>query len=219
MQAVIFDFDGLILDTESPAFEAWTEIYRAYGQELPLTEWVKCVGASDAHFDPVIYLESLLERPLDRVELFAKKDQRKTDIVDTLAPLPGVIARLDEARALGLRLAVASSSSARWVNGHLARLSLADRFDAVRTKDDVSRVKPHPDLYLAAAKALDVAPSACLVFEDSLNGVRAARAAGMRVVAVPGPITRGLDFREADAVAASLADVSLARWLACASPG
>lgn len=211
--AVIFDFDGLVIDTESPAFEAWSAIYREHGQVLRLDLWVGCVGASEAGFDPVRHLAELLGRPVDGVALMADKELRKRAACDSLQPLPGVRERLSEARALGLKLAVASSSSRAWVEGHLRRLNLAATFDAMRTKDDVARVKPYPDLYLAAAAALGVAPERCLAIEDSLNGVRAARAAQMACLAVPGPITRALDFSLATARFDSLADVKLADFV------
>jgi HAD superfamily hydrolase (TIGR01509 family) len=144
------------------------------------------------------------------VTLMGDKERRKSAICDALLPLPGVVDRMDEARRLGLGIAVASSSSRRWVETHLARLGLRAKVDAVLTKDDVARVKPFPDLYLAAAAALGVAPAACVTFEDSANGVKAAKAAGMTCYAVPNPITKDLVFDAADGVLGSLADITLA---------
>lgn len=213
LEAVIFDFDGLVIDTESPAFDAWSAIYREHGQELRLDLWVGCVGASEAGFDPIRHLAALLGRPVDGAALMADKERRKKAACDALRPLPGVLERLAEARELGLKVAVASSSSRAWVEGHLRRLDLVQAFDAMRTKDDVARVKPHPDLYLAAATALAVAPERCLAIEDSVNGVHAARAAGMACLAIPGPITRALDFRHATARFDSLATVRLMDFL------
>lgn len=213
LDAVIFDFDGLVIDTESPAFDAWSAIYREHGHELRLDLWVGCVGASEAGFDPIRHLAELLKRPVDGAALMADKERRKKAACDRLRPLPGVLERIEEARALGLKVAVASSSSRSWVEGHLRRLDLITAFDAMRTKDDVVRVKPHPDLYLAAAMALAVEPTRCLAIEDSVNGVRAARAAGMGCLAVPGPITRALDFSGATARFDSLAAVRLADFL------
>jgi len=208
--AVIFDFDGLMVDTESPAFEAWSEIYREHGVELSLVKWVECVGSTYASFDPVAHLSELTGRPFDRAALVADKEQRKADICAQLPLLPGARERLEEARALGLRTAIASSSPAFWVHGHAERLGFTSLLDALRTRDDVARVKPHPDVYLSAAAGLGVAPERCLVFEDSLNGVRAAKAAGMCCFAVPNRITQALDFTSADGVFPSLTVVSLA---------
>lgn len=213
IEAIIFDFDGLVIDSESPAFQAWSQIYREHGQELSLDLWVACVGASEASFDPIHHLGQLLGKSVDRHALLNDKEQRKRAICDTLDTLPGVRERLTEARELGLKIAVASSSTRSWVEGHLKRLQLQTAFDVIRTKDDVERVKPHPDLYLAAATALAVAPSRCLAIEDSLNGVLAAKAAGMACLAVPGPITRSLDFSAATARFESLSALTLASFI------
>jgi putative hydrolase of the HAD superfamily len=216
LQAVIFDFDGLIIDSESAAFDAWSAIYREHGCTLSLTEWVECVGSSYAIFDPVGTLARLTRREFDadtRAALMADKEARKVAVCNRLAPLPGVKERLEEAHDLGLGVALASSSSRQWLETHLERIGLHSSFQSISGKDDVARVKPHPDVYLHAARSLSVEPSRCLVFEDSVNGVKAAKAAGMTCIAVPGPITRGLDFGAADAVATSLADVTLAAWL------
>lgn len=213
IDAIIFDFDGLVIDTESPAFDAWSAIYQEHGQTLALAEWVACVGSSYDAFDPVAHLAQLTGKRFDRAAMIADKEARKAAICNRLQPLPGVVDRMDEARDLGLKLAVASSSGRGWIHAHLERLGLTPRLHAVRTRDDVTRVKPHPDLYLAAAAALGVDPARCLAFEDSANGVKAAKAAGMICYAVPNAITRALDFSRADGVVASLAELSLARLL------
>lgn len=211
--AIIFDFDGLVIDSESPAFQAWSEIYREHGQELSLDLWVECVGASEARFDPIQNLSVLLGKAVDGHALMADKERRKHSICNTLDTLPGVRERLSEARSLGLKVGLASSSASAWVLGHLERLRLNSAFDAIRTKDDVARVKPHPDLYLAAAEALAVPPELCLAIEDSVNGVHAAKAAGMACLAIPGPVTRSLDFSIATARYESLSQVSLANFV------
>ena len=121
---------------------------------------------------------------------------------------------LDDAAAEGIPAAVASSSGLDWVGGHLERLGLRSRFATVVTRDDLSgrdaRTKPAPDLFLLAADRLGAEPAQCVAFEDSPNGVAAARAAGMVVVGVPGPMTTGLDMSAADLVVPSLTDVDLA---------
>lgn len=216
LKAVIFDFDGLIIDSESAAYDAWSAIYREHGCALSLADWVACVGSSYAAFDPVTNLAQLAGRAFDaaqRAALFADKERRKVAVCNQLPLLPGVEARVTEATELGLAVAVASSSSRVWLHEHLTRLRMQTAFKTISGKEDVPRVKPHPDVYLHAAAALHVAPGHCLVFEDSVNGVKAAKAAGMWCIAVPGPITRGLDFAAADAVIASLDDVSLSDWL------
>ncbi len=220
LSALILDFDGLIVDTEGPAFEAWSAIYREHGVELRLERWVACVGAADSPFDPVTHLDELLSprdaaraATLDRLALFADKDARKKVICDAKPPLPGVVPLLDAARRRNLKLAVASSSSRAWVTSHLERVGLLSRFDLIRGREDVPRAKPYPDVYLAAAAGLGVLAAHCLVCEDSLNGVRAAKAAGMRVVAVPNAVTKFLDFSEADARLTSLTELDLGSYV------
>ena len=213
LRAVIFDFDGLIVDTESAAFAAWSAIYAEHGAVLELSRWVACVGASEAVFDPVAHLGELTGRVFDserRRDLIADKEARKAERTAGLSPLPGVLERLDEASRLGLKVAVASSSGAAYVKGHLRRLGLHERFTVIRSRDDVARVKPHPDLPVSAARGLGVEPAQCLVLEDSLNGVLAAKAAGARCFAIPNDITRNLDFHAADGVFDSLLAVTFA---------
>lgn len=209
MKAVIFDFDGLMVDTEWPAYVAWTAIYQEHGHVLDLKEWVACVGSSYASFDPVKRLEGLTGKTFEREVLIGDKERRKVDECNRLDALPGVVERLKEAKALGIKAAVASSSSLAWVDGHLTRLKLKDHIELIRTRDHVTRIKPHPDVYLAAAEGLNVAPKDCVVFEDSLNGVKAAKAAGMTCYAIPNRVTSQLDFGEADGRYDSLALVSL----------
>jgi len=118
--------------------------------------------------------------------------------------LPGVLELLDLAHSNGTPLAVASSSTRDWVEPHLERLGLRERFAAVLTRDDVERAKPAPDLFTAAARALDVSAARTIVFEDSFNGCTAAKAAGMICVVAPNRITTIQDFAHADLVVASL---------------
>jgi HAD superfamily hydrolase (TIGR01509 family) len=127
--------------------------------------------------------------------------------------LPGVAGLVDSARAHGLKVGVASSSSREWVDGHLRRLGMLDRFDCVRTRDDVKNVKPEPELYLAVIDCLGVPAADALAIEDSPNGITAAKLAGLPCVAVPNPITSGLDLSEADLQLSSLADVTLSELL------
>jgi HAD superfamily hydrolase (TIGR01509 family) len=127
--------------------------------------------------------------------------------------LPGVEALLRDARARGLRRAVASSSSCGWVEGWLRRHGIRDLLDVVVARDDVTRVKPDPELFLLAARRLGVAPESCVVFEDSPNGMRAALAAGMRCVAVPNSLTRNLARPEVALVMVSLDERPLSEVL------
>lgn len=211
IRAVIFDFDGLILDTESAIYESWRELYAGHGHELAVETFARCIGSDfGAHYDPMTDLEKLTGRTFDWDALDAERETRVRALLTEAGALPGVQARLSEAGALGLACSIASSSSHRWVNGWLEKLELRHHFANLSTRDCVQRIKPEPDLFLHAIEQLGVGPDEAVIFEDSLNGLRAARAAGVRCIVVPGPMTRHLDFDGAWMVAASLDDVRLA---------
>ena len=213
IRALVFDFDGLILETEEPVYRSWLEVYEAHGEELPFERWVEIVGSTTASFHPQHHLEERLGHPLAQ-EVLDRRVLRRTELVLAKRLLPGVVELADEARRLGLHLGVASSSSTDWVKGHLERLGILDRFDCVRCRDDVANAKPAPDLYLAVLDCLGVAPADAVAIEDSPNGITAARRAGMRCVAIPNSITARLDLSGADIVLGSLADLTPAELLA-----
>ncbi|HZM31323.1 MAG TPA: HAD family hydrolase [Acidimicrobiales bacterium] len=210
--ALIYDFDGLILDTETCTYDAVRSAFAEHGQELDVAAWQAILGSAD-HPHWTDMLATRLGRPVDREALTARREEQRMAVLLTLPPCAGVERLLDAAVAAGVPNAVGSSSAARWVVGHLERLGLRERFAVVATSDDVGgdprRTKPAPDIFLAAAGSLGVDPGSCVVLEDSPNGVLAARAAGMPVVAVPGPMTRGLDFDGADLIVPSLVGLSL----------
>ncbi len=213
IRALIFDLDGLILDTESVVYASWQSAYRDHGVPLPLDLWQRAIGSDETHFEPLSYL--LARRPgLDVEELQAQRRAVRDRLLARLTPCAGVAERIAEARERGLGLAVASSSEREWVEHHLGRLGLRAHFAALRCREDVARVKPDPALYLGALEALGVEPEHALAFEDSTNGVAAAVAAGLRCVAIPGPMTRGLCFDAARLCLASLAEHSLGEILA-----
>jgi HAD superfamily hydrolase (TIGR01509 family) len=214
--AVIFDFDGLILDTEVPEFQAWAEIYQDYGLSLALADWAVNVGTVNT-FDPHADLSARLGRPLDREEIRRRRRLRRGALLAEQPVRPGVRDYLDAAAARGLKVAVASSSPRARVIGHLDRLGLLNRFVCIRGAEDVPRVKPDPALYQSALAALDVPSTAALALEDSPNGVLAAKRAGLFCVAVPNPLTVRLDLSQADLRVASLADLPLDRLLGLAS--
>ena len=212
IRAIVFDFDGLILDTEGPIYRSWLEVYEAHDVVLPFELWVKTVGSSNQAFQPQQHLEERLGRPLTQ-QVIDRRVERRVELVLAQPLLPGVAGLVDEARAAGLRVGVASSSSRDWVSGHLERLGLLDRFDCIRCRDDVERVKPEPDVYLAVVDCLGVPASKAVAIEDSPNGIAAAKRAGLRCVVIPNPITAGLDLGAADLRLGSLADVTLRQLL------
>jgi HAD superfamily hydrolase (TIGR01509 family) len=214
IQAVIFDFDGLILETEMPIFVAWREEFLAHGAEpLTVEEWSAEIGTVRG-LDVVGILHERAARPVDTDAMHAHRQARHDELIALEIIRPGVEAWLDEADALGLQLAVASSSSREWVEGHLERLGLRKRFVHVSNAGDGVPPKPAPDTYLRACSALDVEPRAALAVEDSPNGALAAKAAGLWCVVVPHAITESLDFSHADVRVDSLASVTLGEVIA-----
>lgn len=207
--AVIFDFDGLVIDSETPIYDIWSEIYRDHGGTLTLDHWRHALGTHDG-FDPYAELEHQTGVRLDRAVWVSRIRDEHWRRCETEPLRPGVAARLLEARAGGLPAAVASSSSREWVGPWLTRHGLDGHLGAICTRDDVSRVKPAPDLFLLAAERLGVQPESCVVFEDTPNGIAAARSAGMWAVAVPSPMTRTLEFPGPHVTLASLAETTLA---------
>ncbi len=212
IRAIVFDFDGLILDTEEPVYRSWLEVYEAHGEQLPFERWVQIVGSTTAGFHPQHHLEERLGRSLPQ-EVLDRRIGRRTEMILAQEVLPGVLRRIAEAKAMGLKLGVASSSTTEWVRGHLARLGILESFECMRCRDDVANAKPEPDLYLAVLECLGVRASEAIAIEDSPNGVLAAKRAGMRCVAIPNSITAQLDLGQADLLLGSLDEVTLVELL------
>lgn len=217
IQALIFDFDGLILDTETPRFRSWQEVFDQQGCHLSLEEWAAWLDRSPEKMDPVAALEQRLGCRVDRHGLDERRLQRELELLAPEPPLPGVEGMLAEAEAMGLNLAVVSNSSRGWVDGHLTRLGLRSRFDSLLCADDVGQLKPDPALYHATLDALGIRADQAIAFEDSPRGVRAAKRAGLYCVAVPNPVTRRLSLAEADAKWTSLGEMPLQRLLSSMS--
>ena len=202
---MILDFDGLILDTETPILAAWQAAYREHGCELLMEQWQHALGTANG-FDPFADLCRQTGLTLVREELLARITERNWADCERQPLLPGVVDVLDAADRMGLPAAVASSSSVAWLERWLGKHGIRRRFVAICGRDDVTRVKPEPDLFLLAASRMGVPPERCVVFEDSPNGMRAARRAGMRCVAVPNALTRQLALPDPDLVVSSLAE-------------
>jgi HAD superfamily hydrolase (TIGR01509 family) len=209
MNGILFDFDGLIVDTEYPVYQAWAETYAAHGHELRLEAYTGCVGSDFAAFHPATELERLVGRPLDWPALDERRRARVGELLDGAEPLPGVPALLEEASRCGLRCAVASSSPREWVEPWLDRLGLREAFREVVTLDDVARPKPSPELFQLALRRLGLTPGEAVVLEDSRNGLLAALAARVPCVVVPNRVTAGLDFQGAHGRLGSLAGVRI----------
>ncbi len=213
IEAIIFDFDGLILETESPVYQSWREVYESFNCHLYFEDWASVIGADPNGFDPFLSLETQLGRGVDRAVVGKRRQQREQEMVNEQPVMPGVLEYLTEARQLGLKIGLASSSDYAWVGGHLARLGLLDRFDAIRTSDDVEKAKPAPDLFLSALQGLHTSPERAIALEDSYNGIQSARGAGIFCVAVPNEMTRSLPLDLADLRIDSLAALPLAQLI------
>lgn len=204
--AVILDFDGTVLDTEWTEYTTIRGEFERLGHPYPLEAFREGVGRGDNRH----WTEHLIELtgPLPDLDHIRSRRRQRNDELNAASALrPGVLDLMERAQRRSLPLAIASSSPASWVEGHLDARHLLGRFDAVATGDRVERTKPWPDVFLEASRLLSVRPDRCLVVEDSHNGVAAAKAAGMICVAVPNPVTEGSDLSGADLVLESLADL------------
>ena len=213
IQALIFDFDGLILDTESTEYQSWQELFADHGCRLSLDLWVDCIGRPRGYFDFYTHLKEMKGTATDREQIRIQRHTRVREL-NLLQPIqPGVVNYLQDARQLGLKIGLASSSSRVWVHGHLERLALYQYFTITKCVEDTGTHKPDPGPYLAALDALNVLPSEAVAFEDSPNGIASAKAAGILCVAVPNPMTQLLQLDHADYRLDSFASLSLSDLL------
>ena len=208
LQGILFDFDGLILDTETPIFQAWKEKFKEYGQELLLVEWAEILGKSTDHLGPIkVFLNEFPEES-KRKEILQEVKQTELELIHQKRPLPGVEDLVNKAKELGLMLGIVSSSDQEWVHSHLKRLGLMEYFDHTSCADEVEIAKPNPELYNLGLKKTGLAREKVLVLEDSPNGVLAAKRAELFCIAVPNQLTIQLPFDndggEPDLVLASL---------------
>lgn len=215
MRALIFDFDGLILDTETPEYQAWQEVYAEHGLTLPLSVWIARIGhpSTSSPFDPYDHLEAQFGRPVDRELIRSARQRRKSELLLPQPPLPGVREYIEDAKRLGLKLGVAPGSASTWVEPHLVRLGLREHFDCVRCGDQVQCTKPDPEVYRSVLEELDASADEAIALEDSPVGGQAAKAAGVYCVAVPNQMTRQLSFEHADLVLGSLLEMPLERLI------
>ncbi|GAA5481168.1 HAD family hydrolase [Haloferula sargassicola] len=203
-EAVLFDFDGILVDTEWAIYQAWLRTFRLHDHDLPLATYVRCVGSDFDTWSPKAHLEDLTGKSFDWHQLDEARQVEIRRDLEQAGPMPGVVPLLGRLQAAGTRLAVVSSSSHVWVDGWLEKLGLAGYFGTVVCRGDAPRIKPEPDLWLEAIRRLGIAPDRGLAIEDSLNGVRSAKAAGLTAWAIPNRTTAGIHFAEADRVFTSM---------------
>ena len=211
IRAVIFDFDGTIIDSETPDYQSWREVYQSYGLDLDLKRWARDIGRGpgDIPFNPIMDLQERLGESLDVDDLRKQRRRRFYEMMAQQGVRPGVADWLEEASRRNLTLAVASSANAEWVHGSLARLGLTHHFVSILSSADVAKAKPDPELYLKTLDILGVSPAEAIAIEDSPNGILAATRAGIFCLAVPNSLTMHLDLGPADLVAGSLSEIHL----------
>jgi len=207
IKAIIFDFDGLIIDTESVWFEAYKEVLVDYEIKLTLEKFSEVVGTHD---DVLFsYIEENCSIPFDRESLESKVSALVQVKLRDAVLRESVEDYLLAAKQAGLKIGLASSSSRAWVEGFLKQMNIYDYFEVIKTKEDVSDVKPDPELYLKAIEALGIEATEAVAFEDSLNGLLAARKAGLHCVIVPNSVTAHLMFEDYSLRLSSMAEKSL----------
>jgi HAD superfamily hydrolase (TIGR01509 family) len=210
-EAVIFDFDGVILDSETAEFESHRLIYERCGVALTPVEWCDQIGIwIEGHEDRwATRLRELSEHAPDSSEAFKAEQHRLFQEIIAREPMRGIRALVDALWEAGVPLAIASTSPARWVVPAVDRLGLAGRFHTIVTAHDVQRRKPAPDVYLEAARRLRAEPARSVAIEDSGPGIAAATAAGMKTVAIPHWLTETHDLAPATLRVAHAGELTL----------
>jgi putative hydrolase of the HAD superfamily len=208
LKGIIFDFDGLIIDTEIPGCNAWAELFNQHGFAFTVEDWKKAIGTGPSAYNPATHLSQLTNGLLDPQVIQEQTLARTHELIELQPILPGVLDFIIEADRLGLPMAVASSSNREWVEGYLTKLDIRKYFKVVCTSNDVTNVKPDPELFILAAKKLGIATSEAIIFEDSPNGIKAASAAGIACIAVPNDITKSMDLSMATKIVDSFLDIN-----------
>lgn len=211
IKAIVFDFDGLIIDTETAWYRSYLQAMEEENLAFPLELFCRCVGSHDDELVAYIAGQAGSDERLTRIRARAaalhEGIMHETDVRD------GVRGFLEDARDAGLGIGLATSSLGAWIDRFLGRFGLLPYFDVIVTKDDVREIKPDPELYLRATAALGVRPSEAVAFEDSANGAKAAKAAGLHCIIVPNAVTERLVFDRYELRIASMGDHKLADLL------
>ena len=211
IKAVIFDFDGLMIESESIAYQVWCEVLGQFGRNFTEEIYHNLIGREP--FESIDYLIEVLDLPLTPQELFETYWSERTErVCRDVSPVPGLIDLMQSLTDRGLALGVASNSPSRYIFEVLEAIDLLKFFGCVRCRDDVEQGKPAPDIYIAAAACLEVDHKRCLALEDSPIGLQAALNAGMRCIVVPNEDLDGEDFSGAEGRFNSLGEVLAALY-------
>ncbi|WP_100488974.1 HAD family hydrolase [Sporolactobacillus pectinivorans] len=217
IKAIVFDFDGVILDSERIMYLVMQKMFHEYHVNLPLSLWSQAIGTQHG-FDSIKYLEERGHVKIDKASFLGERDHLFNTLVDREEVLPGVKSVLSQANILGLKIGLATSSKGDWPRRHLKRLGLSDYFQSIKSMDDVQKVKPDPELYIQSLQSLQVQPKEAIAIEDSFNGSLAAKKAGMYCIVVPNAVTKQMPFGHVDGCFKSLQDVSLEKLIQYFTP-
>lgn len=209
IKGIVFDFDGLIIDTETPELKAWQELFESYGIDFPFQDYVQNIGMTYDDASAIQILEERLGQKLDQKAVFQEFKRHKVALIDEEPLCDGIMDYLESAREMGIKVGLASSAKLEWVGYHIKRKAIEPYFDVVYTVEDASAPKPDPALYTMTVETFGLQPDEVIALEDSFNGIQSAKAAGLYAVAVPNPVTSVFDFSAADLILESLTDISL----------
>jgi len=213
IKGIIFDFDGLICDTETPEVRAWEALFLEYRLIFPFERYQETIGAIHNDDSPFVFLEEMLDHPVDRCLVKEGFLKFRNDLIAAEPMRPGVLSYLYDARNEGLHIGLASSSPRSWIDHHLTRFEILDYFGCIKTCNDVDKTKPDPELYLKSLECMHLKGHEVIALEDSPNGVAAAISAGIYSAVFPNEITRMFEFSNADLVINSLEEMPLKELL------
>ncbi len=207
IKAMLFDMDGLMIDSEPFSFKAFKSVFEKYGRQLSKEEYIRrYVGVSEAEESKDMVVRFNL--PISAEELVqAKRTLYKQLLKDNVITQPGLMELLEKLHQYNYKTAIGSSSTLKNIKAVINKLKISSLIGTYASAEEVNNGKPAPDVYLLAAKKLGVSPAGCLVLEDAPKGVQAAKAAGMLCFAIPSNETKGQDFSMADKVLNSLSEV------------
>ena len=209
IKALIFDFDGLILDTETPGYNSWKDIFKNLGYNLKFQDWAPKIG-NPLHDTEEKILLKLQKTPTEIEQIKIERNNIYKNLLEKESLRPGILKLLKNAKNLKLKIGIASSSDKNWITKHLIKYNILDQFLIIISKDDVSQIKPAPEIYLKALKALKIDnPKEALAIEDSPIGILAAKSAGIKCLAFPNNLTKNLDLQAADMILENLESIKL----------
>lgn len=211
IKALIFDFDGTIIDTETAWYIAFRDAYKTHGIELTLEQYSQCLGTSLHSFNPYTHLKTHHNLPIDLEDFKHLVQQQHTEMMIQERIRPGILKLLETAKSQGLKIGLASSSERTWIDKFVKLHGIEDYFECYCTADTVKKVKPDPELYLQALEKLGVEANEAIAIEDSPNGARAAVAAGISTVVIKNDITNQLPFSEGHHTIESLTNYNLGK--------